>query len=82
MIDFIKKHSPLIAQIIIIVLFIFLIAYLSFEARVYEEEHPCIVSHEEHYYDSSGTVLWVVNNIPIFLAEDGWKTRTVCDERK
>jgi len=46
------------------------------------EKRICIKSHEETYYDNSGTALWLTTKNPGMLALNGEKIHQVCDEWK
>ncbi len=44
------------------------------------QKQACIKSHEEKYYDSQGTSLYIITKNAGFLSQNGYKVITVCDE--
>lgn len=63
--------------------FLVLMGFVVLASSCTDRPHlKCAKSHEETYYDSTGTSLYLMrgSKSPMYLGLNGNKTRTVCDE--
>lgn len=55
-----------------------LLTFLFVKVEFKIEKRNCLEYAEKTYKDSTGLSLWVATKNPAFLAQNGYKTRTVC----